>query len=125
MKNKQKNIFLLIGIIGFLPKKDLQIKNNFLNKLCNSKLNYIFIISIFIMVGEIGDKTFLVAIGLGIDYPYYKLSLIAGCTLGMIISNSVVILFGKLIEKCFSNSFINLFSNLIFIIFGLIGLLYT
>lgn len=116
--------FLIIGIVGFLPKNKAssEHENTFLTSLSNSSLNYIFIIATSIMVGEIGDKTFLASIGLGIQYPYYKLSLIAGCILGMIMSNSVAILFGKLLEKYFSNKLIDFLSNLIFIIFGLIGI---
>lgn len=117
--------FLIIGIVGFLPKNkpSSEHENTFLKVLSNSSLNYVFIIAASIMIGEIGDKTFLASIGLGIQYPYYKLSLISGCILGMVMSNSVAILFGKLLEKYFSNKLIDFLSNLIFILFGLIGIL--
>ena len=119
--------FLIIGIIGFLPKKEssLEHENVFLKHIKYKSLNYIFIIAISIMIGEIGDKTFLASIGLGVEYPYYKLSLIAGAILGMIMSNSVAILFGKFLENYFSKNFTKYLSNIIFILFGLIGILMT
>lgn len=117
--------FLIIGIIGFLPKKESasEHKNYFLKIINNSSLNYVFIIAISIMIGEIGDKTFLASIGLGVEYPYFKLSLIAGAILGMIMSNSVAILFGKFLEKHFSENFTKFLSNIIFVLFGLIGII--
>lgn len=116
--------FLIIGIVGFLPKNKASSEhdNTFLKSLSNSSLNYIFIIATSIMVGEIGDKTFLASIGLGLEYPYYKLSLISGCILGMVMSNSVAIIFGKILENYFSKNLIDFLSNIIFILFGLIGI---
>ncbi len=118
--------FLLLGIIGFVPKDHTSQdhESTFFKKISNSSLNYIFIIALCIMIGELGDKTFLASLGLGVEYPHYKLSLIAGCTLGMVISNSVAIMFGKLLEKNISDRFIKFLSNVIFILFGLIGILY-
>lgn len=117
--------FLIIGIIGFLPKKESssEHENSFLKKLEYSPLNCVFIIAISIMIGEIGDKTFLASIGLGVEYPHYKLSLIAGAILGMIMSNSVAILFGKFLENHFSKRTIEFLSNFIFVLFGLIGIM--
>ena len=115
--------FLIIGIIGFLPKKEssLEHENVFLKHFKYKSLNYVFIVAISIMIGE----TFLASIGLGVEYPYYKLSLIAGAILGMIMSNSVAILFGKFLENYFSKNFTKYLSNIIFILFGLIGVLMT
>ena len=117
--------FLVIGITGFIPKKETTNKhqNNLLQKLSNSSLNYVIIVALCIIIGEIGDKTFLASIGLGVEYPNYKFSLITGAVLGMIISNSTAIIFGKFLEKHFSERFIEILSNIIFILFGLIGIL--
>ena len=118
-------VFLIVGLIGFWPKKEksAEYKSTFFKKLSYSSLNYVFIIAISIMIGEIGDKTFLASIGLGVEYPHYKLSLIAGCILGMTMSNSVAILFGKFLEKHFSDNFTKTLSNIIFILFGIMGIL--
>ena len=116
--------FLVIGLLGFFPKRERENNkdNKLIKKLGNSSLNYIFIVAIAIMVGELGDKTFLASIGLGLEYPHYKLSLIAGCILGMIVSNSIAILFGRFIEKKVPEKHIEIVSSLIFIAFGTIGL---
>ena len=93
--------FLLLGIIGFLPnnKTSTERENKLLKKISKSSLNYIFIIALCIIIGEIGDKTFLASIGLGVEYPNYKISLITGAVLGMVLSNSIAIIFGKFLEK--------------------------
>lgn len=93
-----------------------------MKKLSKLSINYIFIIALSIIIGEIGDKTFLASMGLGVQYPDYKLSLIVGAILGMVISNSIAILFGKFINQKISSNYIKIFSNIIFILFGIIGL---
>lgn len=119
--------FLLFGIIGFLPKKNEAFKeesnnNNFLNKSKLLSLNYIFIVAISIVIGELGDKTFLASLGLGIQYPNYKIPLILGSITGMVLSDSLAIFFGKLLGNKISTKFIEFISNCIFLCFGLIGL---
>lgn len=75
-----------------------------------------------IAIGELGDKTFLASLGLGIEYPLFKISLICGSICGMVVSDSIAIFFGKFLSSKISNSTIELLSNIIFIIFGIIGL---
>lgn len=117
--------FLLFGIIGFLPqsKKEKEHHNPFLKRLNKLCLNCVFMVAISIAVGELGDKTLLASIGLGIDYPNCKLPLILGSILGMVLSNSIAIFFGKLLGKKFSEHSIKVFSNLIFITFGVVGII--
>lgn len=117
--------FLLFGIIGFLPKKEINTDNNskssILQKITYSKLNYMLIIAISIIIGELGDKTFLASLGLGLQYPNYKLSLIAGSIFGMVASNSIAIFFGKILGNKLNPKFIEFLSNILFIIFGILG----
>lgn len=119
--------FILFGVLGFLSKKnsksDSSEKSGFLMKLSNLKLNYIFLIAISIFVGELGDKTFLASLGLGLQYPQFKLSLILGSILGMVLSNSIAIFFGKILGNHFNQKYIENLSNVIFILFGIIGFL--
>lgn len=118
--------FLLFGIIGFLPKKKNSSKtekSSFLYKICNLKINYVFLIAISIFVGELGDKTFLASLGVSMQYPNYKFSLILGCIAGMLCSNSIAIFFAKFISEKFNQHFIEFLSNIIFIIFGIVGFL--
>lgn len=117
--------FLLFGIIGFFPKKEETYhstsKSSLLQKLSSIKLNYILIIAINIIVGELGDKTFLASLGLGLQYPNYKISLIAGSISGMVASNSIALFFGKLIGNKFNPRLVEFLSNIMFIVFGIIG----
>lgn len=116
--------FLLIGIGGFFIKEndsEYGTKNKFLKKISLLKINYTFIVAICIFIGEFGDKTFLSSLGMGIQYPNYKLALILGSICGMVCSNYMAILFGKFLFKKFDIKIINTVSNLLFIVFGIIG----
>ena len=123
--------FILFGMIGFITMKkkshssDVGIDNStgLISKFSKLKINYIFTIAFCILVGELGDKTFLSSIGLGIQYPEYKISLIIGSILGMVCSNILAIIFGKFLSMKFNQSIIEIISNALFIIFGGAGLL--
>lgn len=120
--------FLLFGIIGFLSKKQentkkTNAKSKLLQNLAKIKLHYVLVVAISIFIGEIGDKTFLASLGLGLQYPNYKISLILGSICGMIASNSLIIFLGKFLGNKLNSNFVETLSNLIFILFGLIGIL--
>lgn len=119
--------FIIFGIIGFISMKyNCKSENgkiSLLHKLSNLKINYIFIIATSILIGELGDKTFLASLGLSLQYPEYKISLILGSIAGMVFSNSIAIIFGKLLSLKFNQHIIEIFSNILFIIFGIIGLI--
>lgn len=117
-------LFLLFGIFGIVKlirqNDDSNVKaSSFLNKISNLNINYVFIIILSIFIGEIGDKTFLASLGLGLEYSDYKLSLILGSILGMVVSNSIAIFLGKLLFSKFNKNIIEYFSNFLFIIFGI------
>ena len=80
-------------------------------------------IAFSIAVGELGDKTFLASIGLGIQYPSSKMFLILGSVLGMLVSNFFAILLGKMLSKKISARTMNILSGILFLAFGLLGLL--
>lgn len=123
--------FLLFGILGFC-KKD---KNNsfdeanhisklgFLQKIAHFPLfrSCTFIVALSIIVGELGDKTFLASLGLGIQYPTSKISLILGSIVGMVFSNSLALFFGKFISHKFNPKYVQILSNVLFILFGIFG----
>ena len=117
--------FLLFGIFGFIPEKETtnNSKSSFLQKVTNIKLNYIFIIAISIIIGELGDKTFLASLGLGVKYPAYKISLIMGSIMGMVLSNSFALFFGRFLGNKFNPKFVKVLSNILFLLFGSIGLI--
>lgn len=126
--------FIVFGIVGFISMKrkcsSINVhdkegsKTGFISKLCKWKINYLFIIAFCILIGELGDKTFLSSIGLGIQYPEYKLSLIVGSILGMVCSNLLAILCGKILSMKFNQNIIEIISNSLFILFGIIGLIF-
>jgi len=124
--------FLLFGISGFLKIKksvstETQIetdsKSKIIKFLSSLTQNSMLVVAITIAIGELGDKTFLASIGLGLQYPLFKIPLIFGAICGMVASNSVAIFFGKLLGSKISASSIEILSNIIFILFGLIGFL--
>ena len=114
--------FIILGIISFIPTKEISSsEDSFIHKLSNFKMNYVFIIAMAIAFGELGDKTFLASLGLGINYPDYRLGLVFGAVLGMIVSNIFAIWIGKFLSKKIPEKTISRFSGLLFIVFGLIG----
>lgn len=116
--------FLLFGIIGFIPKKNKSENNRkarFLQSLHNLNLNYVLLVALCIFVGEFGDKTFLASLGLGLQYPNYKIALILGSILGMVLSNLIAIIVGKWLSLKLKEGTIEWLSNILFIIFGCLG----
>lgn len=115
--------FLIFGFITlFYNKKNNKENDSSFKNISKLKLNYIFIIAFSIAIGELGDKTFLSSIGLGIQYPSQKIFLIAGAILGMIISDLIAIVLGKFLSKKLPENIIEKFSGILFFIFGFIGI---
>lgn len=116
--------FLIFGFFTLFSNKNKNSNNNDsavknINKL---KLNYIFIIALSIAIGELGDKTFLASIGLGIQYPAQKIFLIIGAILGMVLSDLIAIILGKFLSKKLPENVLEKFSGILFLIFGFIGI---
>lgn len=114
--------FLIFGFFTlFSNKKNDNENTSSLKNISKLKLNYIFIIAFSIAIGELGDKTFLSSIGLGIQYPTQKIFLILGSILGMVVSDFIAILLGKFLSKKLPENIIEKFSGILFLIFGFIG----
>ena len=114
--------FIILGIISFLPsKEDSSSSDGFISRISHFKINYIFVIALAIAFGEIGDKTFLASLGLGINYPSDRLWLVIGAVLGMIASDLVAVILGKFLSKKIPEKAISRFSGILFILFGIIG----
>ena len=114
-------IFGIIAIINSQKNNNFSKKNHSKNSSCN--LYYIFFIALAISIGELGDKTFLSSIGLGIEYSIYKFYLICGAVTGMIISNLIAIIFGKALSQKIPEKIMQKSSGFLFLIFGFLGLL--
>lgn len=116
--------FIVIGMyILFCNNTDDEnaTEGGFLKKVSRIKINYIFIIAMSIIIGELGDKTFLASMGLAVNYPSYKISLILGSVLGMVISNCIAIFLGKYISNKLNPNIISKLSGGLFIFFGIMG----
>lgn len=117
--------FLLIGVASLLPQKDGSVdgkKDGLIYKISHLKLNYCLIIALCIIVGELGDKTFLASIGLGVQYPHSKIALIAGAICAMVACDFIAILFGKFLNKHISEKTMQKLSGALFLLFGIIGI---
>lgn len=120
--------FIVFGIISLIPKNtkntNISNKDTLISRLCYTGFNVIFIVALSIIIGELGDKTFLASMGLGLEYPHYKFFLITGSVFGMVVSNGVAILFGKFLENKVPTDKIEKFSGILFILFGVLGLIF-
>lgn len=118
-------IFIIFGLIFLFGKDDeennTQNKNN-LQNIAKKSISYILIIAISIAVGELGDKTFLASIGLGIKYSGYKIALVIGAILGMVVSDLIAIILGKMLSKKVPEELMKKISGVLFIIFGVLGI---
>ena len=115
--------FIVFGIITLKPtNKGSDSKSRNKNSFKNN-FQYILFIAFSIAVGAFGDKTFLASIGLGIQYPNYKIMLILGAIFAMVASDLIAILFGKFLSKKVSEKTMQTFSGILFLIFGVIGIL--
>lgn len=119
--------FLFFGVFTLFQKDEneteISSKKGFLHKVSKLPIGYILIIAFCIATGELGDKTFLASLGLGISYPNSKLFLVLGAILGMVVSDSIAILFGKFLSNKVSPKTMNFLSGILFLIFGFLGLL--
>lgn len=116
--------FLFFGVITLMNKEEdtsSSKKSGILNKISNLAIGYVFIIAFSIAIGELGDKTFLASLGLGIEFPNAKIFLILGAILGMVTSDAIAILFGKFLSRKISSNYMNVLSAIIFLLFGIAG----
>lgn len=115
--------FVIFGIITLVKSNNInEISKDKKNKNLKNNLNYIFFIAFTIAVGELGDKTFLASIGLGIEYSLYKASLILGAIAGMIASDLIAIIFGKALSHKIPETLMQKLSGILFLIFGFLGI---
>lgn len=99
-------------------------KKGVLHKLAKINVGYLLMIAFSIAIGELGDKTFLASLGLGIQYPTSKLYLILGAILGMVISDALALMLGKFLSNKISEKAMNTLSGIIFLLFGFFGLIH-
>lgn len=99
-------------------------KESIISKLSKMRIGYPFIVALSIIIGEIGDKTFLASIGLGIQYPSFKISLVIGAILGMVLCDAIAIFFGRILTQNISEESMKKLSGILFILFGILGFIF-
>ena len=115
--------FIIFGIITIIKSNKCEENSEKKHKKnLKGNLKYIFFIVLTIAIGELGDKTFLASIGLGIEYSMYKTSLICGAITGMIISDLIAIIFGKALSHKIPENIMQKLSGILFLIFGFLGI---
>lgn len=114
--------FIIFGIITLKSSNNEESSTNN-EKNFRSNLSYILFIAFSIVIGELGDKTFLASIGLGIQYPAYKIILILGAVFAMVVSDLIAIILGKTLSKKIPENIIQKFSGILFLIFGIFGII--
>lgn len=116
--------FIVFGIITLVnSKNDSETSADNRKRNLKSSFSYILFIALTIAIGELGDKTFLASIGLGIEYSAYKILLICGAVMGMVISDFIAIIFGKMLAGKIPESLMQKLSGILFLIFGIVCLL--
>lgn len=116
--------FIVFGIITLVNSKNgSETSTDNSKRNLKSSFSYILFIALTIAIGELGDKTFLASIGLGIEYSAYKALLICGAVMGMVISDLIAIIFGKIIAGRIPESLMQKLSGILFLIFGIVCLL--
>ena len=126
--------FFIFGIIGFITRKksdstekntesESNSKSHIIKFISSLTQNCVLLVAFSIAIGELGDKTFLASIGLGVEHPLFKIPLICGSICGMVTSDSIAIFFGKWLGSKFSTHTIELLSHTIFVLFGIFGIL--
>lgn len=120
--------FIFFGLFTLFHQEKEKIetkeKSGILQRLVTLNLGYIMMIAFSIAIGEIGDKTFLASLGLGIQYPNDKLYLILGAILGMVVSDSIAIVLGKFLSTKLSDKTLTTLSGCIFLLFGIFGFIH-
>lgn len=116
--------FIVFGIITLVnSKNNTDTSPDSKKRSLKNSFSYILFIALTIAIGELGDKTFLASIGLGIEYPAYKILLISGAIMGMVISDLIAIVFGKILANKIPDSLMQKLSGILFLIFGVVCLL--
>lgn len=90
-----------------------------------SHFNIFWTITIAFFLAEMGDKTQLATMALSAQIGTDMIYILSGTTLGMLVADGLGILLGATLHKYISDKTIKKFASLIFILFGIIGILHA
>ena len=122
-KLKAKTILLGVALGSLFSHGIAILFGSFLGNIENLIFQYFLKIITYISFIIFGIITFLASIGLGIEYSAYKISLICGAIVGMIMSDLIAIVFGRALSHKIPESIMQKFSGILFLIFGLVEVL--
>jgi Ca2+/H+ antiporter, TMEM165/GDT1 family len=112
-------IFIIFGILSFKQSKEEEdAQKDTLNN--NQHLIWLSIAFTFFLA-ELADKTMIATIAIASQDSNY-FAIWAGCTLGLITSNSLAIIAGKTLSKYVNGKAVHLIAAAIYILAGLLAL---
>ena len=112
-------LFIMFGLVSLNAKKKTAEESECYRP---TNLGIIVAIAMCFFVGELGDKTQLTAMTLGLRTIHPMFTLL-GSSIGMVFVSSVGILAGKTFSSRINSSYLSLISSGVFLIFGLGGII--
>jgi len=103
--------FILFGFWMLIPDKDEGLKTS-------DRFGAFMTTLIAFFIAEMADKTQLATVALGAKYPSV-LAVTIGSTLGMMLANAPVVIFGRWFTDRFPMKWVHRVASLLFITFGL------
>jgi Ca2+/H+ antiporter, TMEM165/GDT1 family len=110
--------FIIFGILSLKQSKEEEAQKDTLNN--NQHLIWLSIAFTFFLA-ELADKTMIATIAIASQDSNY-FAIWAGCTLGLIASNSLAIIAGKTLSKYVNGKAVHLIAAAIYIFAGLLAL---
>lgn len=121
-----KEIIEIIASIAFIIFGLWILKDDELgNDAEKSRFNIFGTVAIAFFLAEMGDKTQLATVALSAQIGSDMLLILLGTTLGMLVADGLGIILGATLHQYIPDRFIKIFASIIFILFGILGLLHA
>ena len=121
-----KDIVELVASIAFIVFGLWILKDDELgNEAEKNRFSIFWTVAIAFFLAEMGDKTQLATVALSAQIGADMLSILVGTTLGMLVADGLGILLGATLHKYVPDRVIKKFASLIFILFGVVGILHA
>lgn len=121
-----KDIIELVASIAFIVFGLWILKDDELgNEAEKNRFSIFWTVAIAFFLAEMGDKTQLATVALSAQIGADMLSILVGTTLGMLVADGLGILLGATLHKYVPDRVIKKIASLIFILFGVIGILHA
>ena len=121
-----KDIIELVASIAFIVFGLWILKDDELgNEAEKNRFSIFWTVAIAFFLAEMGDKTQLATVALSAQIGADMISILVGTTLGMLVADGLGILLGATLHKYVPDRVIKKIASLIFILFGVIGILHA